>query len=70
VVYFLLVQNQFGYNTYIHGNITRKPMYSYLKQIKMPFIFYRNGEQEDRTGPIWGVGISGREKDVGEGVGG
>jgi hypothetical protein len=29
-----------------------------LKQTKMPFI--RNGEQEGKTGPFWGVGISGR----------
>jgi hypothetical protein len=29
--------NQFGYNTYAHGNVTRKPMYSNLKQTKMSF---------------------------------
>jgi hypothetical protein len=33
--------------------------------------FYKIGEQEDRTGSVWGVGISGRrEGRKGKGVGG
>jgi hypothetical protein len=44
-------------------------MYSYLKQTKMAFFFsfYKSGEQEGRTGPLWGVGTSGRREDVGKG---
>jgi hypothetical protein len=26
------------------------------------FVFYKNGEQEGKTGPLWGVGTSGRER--------
>jgi hypothetical protein len=35
---------------------------SYLKQTKMTFFFcYKTGEQEDRTGPVWGlVPVGGR----------
>jgi hypothetical protein len=30
-----------------------KHLHSYLKQIKMPF--FKNGEQEGKTGPVWGL---------------
>jgi hypothetical protein len=44
-------------------------LYSYLKQ-KIHFVFYRNGEQEGRTGSAWGIGTCGRREKVGEDVGG
>jgi hypothetical protein len=28
-------------------------LYSYLKQTKMPF--FKNGEQEGKIGPVWGL---------------
>jgi hypothetical protein len=31
------------------------------------FFFYKNGEQEGKTGPVWGAGISGREEDTRKG---
>jgi hypothetical protein len=40
-----------GYKTDICENVTRKPMYSYLKQ-KCHFFFYKNGKQEGRIGPV------------------
>jgi hypothetical protein len=39
-------------------------MYTYLKQIKCHFL-NKIGEQEGRTGFIWGVGTSGKGEDVG-----
>jgi hypothetical protein len=44
-------------------------LYSYLKQIKMSFVFsFTKSEQEDRTGPAWeAVGNSGRQEEVGKG---
>jgi hypothetical protein len=38
---------------------------SYLKQIKIPF-FSKNGEQEGKTAPVWGLAPLGEEgyKDV------
>jgi hypothetical protein len=56
-----------GYNTYIHGNVTRK-LCSYLKQIEMSSfpLFYKIGEQEGRTGPVRGIGTSGSGKEVGK----
>jgi hypothetical protein len=38
-----------GYNTYIHGNVTKKPMYSYLKQTKMPFLIYKRTGGQNRS---------------------
>jgi hypothetical protein len=32
-------------------------LYSYLKQTKMS-LSYKNREQEGKTGPVWGVGMS------------
>jgi hypothetical protein len=32
--------------------------------------FFQNGEQEGKTGPVWGVGTSGRERMQGKGEGG
>jgi hypothetical protein len=29
-----------GYNTHKYGKMTRKPMYSYLKQTEMSFMFF------------------------------
>jgi hypothetical protein len=30
-------------------------LYSYLKQTKIPVVvFFKNGEQEGKTGPVWG----------------
>jgi hypothetical protein len=29
--------------------------------------FYKNREQEGKTGPVWGVGIGGRKNGVGKG---
>jgi hypothetical protein len=46
-----------------------KHPYSYLKQKKLNF-FFKSREKEGKTGPVWGVGTSGRgriwEKGVGE----
>jgi hypothetical protein len=45
----------------------RNSLQSYFQQAKLPFI--KNGEQEGKTGPIWGlVPVGG--KDIGKGVGG
>jgi hypothetical protein len=30
--------------------------------------FYKNGKQEGKTGPVWGVGTSGRGRIQGKGV--
>jgi hypothetical protein len=35
-----------GYNTYIHGSATRKPLCSYLKQAKMSLFLNKIGEQD------------------------
>jgi hypothetical protein len=35
----------------------------------MLFVFYKNGEQEGITGPIWEVGTSGRGEDIRKGLG-
>jgi hypothetical protein len=46
------------------------PIYSYLKQTKLSFFFfYRNREQESRTGPFWRVATRGKGEDVGCGEG-
>jgi hypothetical protein len=29
--------------------------------------FFKNGEQEGKTGPVWGVGNSGKGGDIGKG---
>jgi hypothetical protein len=43
-------------------------LYSYLKQTNTSFFFfYEIREQEDRTGPVWGAGSSGKREDVGRG---
>jgi hypothetical protein len=45
-------------------------LYSHLKQTKMSFyflLFYKIVEQVGGTGPVWGVGISGRREDVEKG---
>jgi hypothetical protein len=43
-------------------------LYSYLKQTKMSFFFFHKiGEQEGEAGPVWVVGTSGRDEDVGRG---
>jgi hypothetical protein len=58
-----------GYNTYINGNVTRKPMYNYLKQTKchcFSFFLYKIREQEDVKGPAWALVPVGREE-VGKG---
>jgi hypothetical protein len=34
-------------------------LYSYLKLTKTLFFFSKNGEQEGKTGPVWGVGTVG-----------
>jgi hypothetical protein len=44
--------NQFGYNTYKHENVTMKLPVE-LSKTKMSF--FKNGEQEGKTGPIWGL---------------
>jgi hypothetical protein len=59
-----------GYNTYIHGNGTKKPTYGYVKQTKMSLFFCKAGEQEGRTDPVWEVVTSGRGRICGEGRGG
>jgi hypothetical protein len=43
-----------GYNSYVHGNVTKKLFYSYLKQTKISFFFFNKiREQEIRTDPVW-----------------
>jgi hypothetical protein len=44
-------------------------LYSYLKQTKMSFSFFKNRGHENKTGPVWGVGTSGRGRTWGKGVG-
>jgi hypothetical protein len=44
-------------------------MYSSLTAKKVSFFFYKNGEQEGNTGPVWGIGINGRREDIGKWVG-
>jgi hypothetical protein len=62
-----------GYNTYTHGNVTRKlPVYPILNKQKCHFFsvfFCKIGEQEVRTGPaLWGrVATSERREEVGKG---
>jgi hypothetical protein len=49
--------NQFGlYNTYTHGNVTRKHLIAFF----CLFSSSKNGKQEGKTGAVWGVGTSGR----------
>jgi hypothetical protein len=59
-----------GYNTYMHINVTRKPMYNYLKQTKMSIFFDKNREQEGRTDPVFGFATRGGKRLWGEGIGG
>jgi hypothetical protein len=42
-------------------------LHSYLKQKKMSLKKNKNGEQEGKTGPVWGIGTSGRGKDIRKG---
>jgi hypothetical protein len=44
-------------HVYIHGNVSGKPMHSYLKLRKMAFLL-KNGDQDGRIGPVGGVGTS------------
>jgi hypothetical protein len=39
-------------------------LHSYVKQTKMHIFFYKNGVQEGKTGPVWGVGTRGRGEDI------
>jgi hypothetical protein len=43
--------------------------YSYLNKQKCQFFFFscfcKKGDQESRTGPVWGFGTSGRGENVG-----
>jgi hypothetical protein len=60
--------NQFGFNTYIHGNVTGKLCTAILNKQKCYFFFfYKIREQKGRTGPVWGTGASGKGEDVGKG---
>jgi hypothetical protein len=43
----------------------RNSLYSYLKQTKVFFFFLLL--QNQRTGSVWGAGISGKGEDVGKG---
>jgi hypothetical protein len=40
-----------GFNTFIHGNVIIKLLYSCLKQTKMSFS--KSGEKEGKIGPVW-----------------
>jgi hypothetical protein len=40
----------------------RLPLENILNKQKCHFFFYRNGEQEGKTGPVWGVSTSGRRR--------
>jgi hypothetical protein len=56
----------------MHGNATRKPKYNYLKETKLSFFFslfffYKNREQEGRTGSFSGDGVSGKGEDMRKG---
>jgi hypothetical protein len=52
--------NGLGYSTYIHGNVAMKLPVELSQTNKNVFLFSKNGEQEGKTGPVWGVGSSGR----------
>jgi hypothetical protein len=44
------------------------PCVAILNKKKMSlFFFYKIREQEGGTGPVWGIGTSGREEEVGKG---
>jgi hypothetical protein len=41
----------------------RNPPYTYPKPKKKKCLLFEKGEQEGKTGPIWGVGTSGRGRE-------
>jgi hypothetical protein len=43
------------------GTSQLNTLYRSLKQIKITF--FKNGKQEGKTGPVWGLGTSGKEED-------
>jgi hypothetical protein len=43
---------------------------SLFPSTKMSFFFFKNGVQEGRTCPPWGVGTNGKEEEWGKDVGG
>jgi hypothetical protein len=59
--------NQFGLQ-YIYTWRCHKatPFIAILSRQKCHFVFYKNGEQEGGTGPVWGIGTCGRGEDVGK----
>jgi hypothetical protein len=59
--------SQFGFRIYIYGNVTVKfPVLLSCTNKMSFFLFYKNGEQEGKTGP-WGIDSSGREEDIRKG---
>jgi hypothetical protein len=63
-----------GYNTHIHGKITRKlPVWLSLSQASktvifffLSFLFCKTGEQKGRTCPVHGGGLASVEGEGGE----
>jgi hypothetical protein len=56
------------YHIFIYMKMSQgNTLYSYLKQTKY-HIFYKNGQLEGRTDPVWGIGTSGRGEDMGRGL--
>jgi hypothetical protein len=52
---------------YIYMEMSQGNQYIAILNKNVIFFFYIKGEQEGRTGPVWGVGTSGRREDVGRG---
>jgi hypothetical protein len=46
-----------GYNTYIHGNVTKKHHVELATLYKQKCLFkiFKNREQEGKSGPVWGL---------------
>jgi hypothetical protein len=53
--------NQSDYHTYMHGNVTMKyPLYLFILY-KQKCLFFKNGEQEGKTGPVYDLAPVGGE---------
>jgi hypothetical protein len=59
-----------GYNTHVHGNVTKKLSVQLLNKQKCHILIYQIRQQEGRTGPVWGGDTSEMERRWGKGVGG
>jgi ABC-type phosphate/phosphonate transport system ATPase subunit len=55
-----------GYNTYIHGNVTRNSLCGYLQQTKYLFFLFTKSENRRAEQVLSRVGISGQGGGGGE----